>query len=95
MHLGEVAVEDHDLVIVAFEVGQRRLAVEDDVDRHALAAQSVRDSAGKLPVVFNDEHSHSASRPAASPDGLTLPTGQTRPYPTRGYSGVTAPVPAV
>ena len=78
--LGEVAVQHHDVVALSLRVGERSLAVEDDIDRHPLTAQSDRDGGGKLPVILDDEHSHRfASRSAVFPAALARLRSRTGP----------------
>ena len=50
---GDVAVQDHDVVGRGGGVGQGITAIEDDVDRHALAPQASGQRQGQLGVVFD------------------------------------------
>ena len=58
MDLREVAIEDDDVVAVALGARERRFAVVDDVDRHALAPQAHGDGGCELFVILDDEHAH-------------------------------------
>ena len=58
VELGQVAVEDDDVVGDDARLDQRGCAVVGDVDGHALAAQAAGDGAGQPAFVFGDEHSH-------------------------------------
>jgi hypothetical protein len=59
--LGEVAVEDDDVVREHPRLEQRGGAVVRDVDGHALAAQTAGYRAGQPALVFGEENSHGPS----------------------------------
>ena len=63
VHAGQVPVEHHDVVAGRRQVLERVGAVEDHVDRHALAAQPGPDRAGQDLEVLDDQHSHASTMP--------------------------------
>jgi len=58
-HDGQIAVEDHDVVVVDREAVQGSIAVIDDVHGHALATQPAGDGVGEQPLILDHQHSHS------------------------------------
>jgi hypothetical protein len=58
VHVGEIAVEHHDVIVDDRGPLKRACAVEGDIDRHPLAAQAARDRFGQLFVILDDEYSH-------------------------------------
>ena len=58
MHLGQVAVEHHDVVGEDARLVERGGAVGRDVDGHALAAQAARDRVGDPAFVLGDQYAH-------------------------------------
>ena len=94
---GQVAVQDHDVVVSDGKMAECVVAVEDHVDRHALSAQSGRDGRGQDFVVFDYQDSHVclavlrlASASPSRPRRGAIDTLQG--YPVRGDSQVTAAV---
>ena len=63
VHAGQVPVEHHHVVPGDRQVLERVVAVEDHVDRHALAAQPGADRPGQDLEVFDDQHSHAPTMP--------------------------------
>ena len=61
VHLGQVAVEDDDVVGVDARLVERLGAVGGDVDGHALAAQAARDGVRDARLVLGDQHPHGSS----------------------------------
>jgi hypothetical protein len=56
--LGQVAVQDEDVVADHARLLERHGAVARDVHGHALAAQAAGHRLGELGVVFGEEHAH-------------------------------------
>jgi hypothetical protein len=92
VHPGQITVQDHHVITRSREVGKRVAAIEDDVDRHALASQARRHRHRQLRVVFNQQHPH---RPLPRHRSHSAGPGQPRPArdvkgcPIRGNGGVT------
>jgi hypothetical protein len=58
VHARQVAVEHEHVVAHDARLGQRRLPVARQVDRHPLPAQPARDRVGQPQLVFGDQHPH-------------------------------------
>ena len=61
---GEIAIEDHDVVVGDRQAVESIGPVESDVDRHPLPPESDADRTSEHGVVFDDENSHATMIPA-------------------------------
>ena len=66
VYAGQVAVEHEHVVVGEREVRERVVAVERDVDGHALAAQARSDRLGQLDVILDQQYSHRPLQRGAS-----------------------------
>ncbi len=69
---GQIAVENHDLVVVSIQLGGGIESVVRDVDGETLVAQALGDVVGQTMHVFDDQESHVA---AAAVSAGRLATG--------------------
>ena len=61
-HPGNIAVEQHDLVVIDVDGGNRITAIGDSVGRDGVQCESVVNCFGEVRFVFNDEYANDSSR---------------------------------
>ena len=79
VHAGQVPVEHDHVVTGDREMLERVVAVQHDVDRHALAAQPGADGPGQHLEVLDDQHPHEAPERCA---GRVRVTARCQPHGT-------------